>query len=153
GHDLTRREARALAGEWYRWFISQHEESPGRPRNWEGALWAFEGDVEEAARDLETGEIGELDLEDPATREYVRENVHPWFGNQAAQFLTRRGEVLTPPAMTMFLDELINEFHTAINLLRRRAAGDYSPDEHLKTLPEYRKAKPVARGTGKTCVE
>jgi hypothetical protein len=153
GHDLTQREARASAGEWYRWFISRYEESPGRPRDWEGVRRTFENDVEEAARDLETGEIGELNMEDPETREYVHENVHPWFANQAAQFLASRGEVLTPAAVTMFLDELISEFHAAITLLRRRASGDYSPDQHLQTLPEYRKAKATARGAGRTCVE
>jgi hypothetical protein len=105
------------------------------------------------ARDPETGEIGELDMEDLEVREYVRENVHPWFADAAAQFSASRGEALTPAATTTFLDELISEFHTAVTLLRRRAAGDYSPDEHLKTLPEYRKAKPAARGAGKTCVE
>jgi integrase len=155
GHDLTQREARALAGEWYRWFVSQYEENPGRPRNWEGALWAFESDVEEAARDPETGEIGELDLEDPEAREYVNEKVHPWFADMAVQFLASRGEALTPAAMTMFLDELIEEFHTAITRLERNATGDYSPDQHLHTLPEYRrKAAPqsAAPRSGKTAM-
>jgi hypothetical protein len=31
GHDLTQKQARALAGEWYRWFVDQHEENPGEP--------------------------------------------------------------------------------------------------------------------------
>src|SRR5215469_13136810 len=34
GHDLTQREARALAGEWYCWYVDQHEENPGEPRRW-----------------------------------------------------------------------------------------------------------------------
>jgi hypothetical protein len=35
GHDLTEeRQARALAGEWYRWFVGQHEENPGDPDGW-----------------------------------------------------------------------------------------------------------------------
>jgi hypothetical protein len=38
-HDLTRREARGLAGDWYRWFISRHEENAGCPRSWEGRAW------------------------------------------------------------------------------------------------------------------
>ena len=32
--DLTQREAQALAGEWYRWYVSQHEDNPGQPRRW-----------------------------------------------------------------------------------------------------------------------
>jgi hypothetical protein len=142
GHHLTQREARALAGEWYKWFVDQHEENPGRPRDWEGVCWTFEHDVEEGARDPETGEIGELDMEDPEVREYVRKKVYPHFADEAAQFLASRGEVFTPAAMTMFLNELIGEYHRAITLLQRRATGDYSPDPHIQTLPEYRKAAP-----------
>jgi hypothetical protein len=113
-----------LAGEWYRWYVSQYEENPGRPRDWTAACRAFEDDVEEAARDPETGEIGEIDMEVPVTREYVRKEVYPWFADTAAQFLASRGEALTPVAMTVFLDELISEFHTAITRLRRNATGD-----------------------------
>jgi hypothetical protein len=35
GHDLTQKQAHALAGEWYRWFIGLHEENPGSPDRWE----------------------------------------------------------------------------------------------------------------------
>jgi integrase len=160
GHDLTQREARGLAGEWYRWFISRYEDNPGRPRDWEAARMAFEGDVDEARRDPDTGEIGELDLEDPEVRKYVNETVHPWFADTALQFLTSRGEALTPAAMTLFLDELIDEWHTAATLLGRNAAGDYSPDQHLHTLPTYRrkserpKAAPQsAARSGKTAMQ
>jgi hypothetical protein len=142
GHDLTQREARALAGEWYKWFVGQHEENPGRPRDWEGVCWAFEDDLEESVRDPDTGEIGELDMEDPEVREHVRKKVYPHFADEAAQFLASRGEVLTPAAVTLFLNELISEYHRAIILLQRRASGDYSPDQHLQTLQEYREAAP-----------
>jgi hypothetical protein len=92
GHDLTQREARGLAGEWYRWFTGRYEENPGCPRDWEAARMEFEGDVEEGARDPETGEIGELDLEDPEARKHVNETVHPWFADTAVQFLASRGD-------------------------------------------------------------
>jgi hypothetical protein len=36
GHDLSQRAARALAGEWYRWFVGQHEENPGKSSHWKG---------------------------------------------------------------------------------------------------------------------
>ena len=51
------------------------------------------------------------------------------------------------------LNYFLQEFLAAIDLLKRRAARDYSPDQHLQTLPEYRKAKPVARGAVKTCFD
>jgi hypothetical protein len=31
GTDITQRQADALAGDWYRWYIAQHEENPGSP--------------------------------------------------------------------------------------------------------------------------
>jgi integrase len=140
GHDLTQKDARALAGEWYKGFLGQHEANPGRPRDWQGTLWAFEDVVEEAARDPDTGEIGVLDMEDPETRKYFEEQ-YPYLTETATQFLTSRGEALTPAAMTLFLTEMIKELHTAMVRLGCVAGGDYSPDRHLQTLPEYRKAE------------
>jgi hypothetical protein len=62
--------------------------------------------------------------------------------------------VLTPAAMEMFLDAVLQEFLEAAKLLKRRASGDYSPDQHLQTLPEYRKATPpVAPRSGKTAMQ
>jgi integrase len=148
GHDLSHREAHALAGEWYRWFVGQHEEDPGKSSRWDGlreALWHL---LELVAADYETREI---DIEAPE----VREEIHPKLADEAktAQFLASKGEVLTPAAMELFLDAVLQEFLAAAGLLKRRASGDYSPDQHLQTLPEYRKASPVARRSGKTAMQ
>jgi integrase len=85
----------------------------------------------------------------------VRAEIHPRLADEAktARFLANKGEVLTPAAMTLLLDEVLLEFLEATDLLKRRASRDYSPDQHLQTLPEYRKAQPVVRGAGKTCFE
>jgi len=48
---------------------------------------------------------------------------------------------------------LDHEFLEATNLLRRIANGDYSADQHLQSLPEYSKVKPLAKGSDKTCFE
>jgi integrase len=70
----------------------------------------------------------------------VRDEIHPRLADEAkiTQFLINKGEVLTPTAMTLFLDAVLHEFLTATELLERRAQRDYSPDQHLRTLPEYR---------------
>jgi integrase len=67
--------------------------------------------------------------------------------------LASKGEVLTPAATTLFLDAVLHEFLEAIKLLRRRASRDYSPDQHLQTLPEYRKIKPLTRLASETCLD
>jgi integrase len=151
GHDLTQREARALAGEWYKWFVAQHED-PGSAGHWAKLREVLIDRIEMVALDDEAHETGEIDFEAPA----VREEIHPVLADEAktAQFLASKGEVLTPTAMTLFLDQLLREFLQATALLERRASGDYSSDQHLLTLPEYRpKAKPMSRGAGKTCLE
>jgi integrase len=148
--DLTQREAHALAGEWYRWYVSQHEDNPGQLGHWAKLREVLFLLLEDAAGDPETGEI---DLEDPE----VREEVYPRLADEAkiAQFLTGKGEALTPPAMGLFLDALLGEFLEATDLLQRRAKGDYAPDQHLGSLPEYRKAAPrsAVPRPGKTAMQ
>jgi hypothetical protein len=58
--------------------------------------------------------------------------------------------------MTMFLNAPISEFHAAITRLERNATGDYSPDQHLHTLPEYRRKtapQSAAPRSGKTAMQ
>jgi hypothetical protein len=38
GQSLTQRQAFALAGEWYGWYVGRHEENPGTPEHWND-LW------------------------------------------------------------------------------------------------------------------
>ena len=38
GQSLTQRQAFALAGEWYVWYVGRHEENPGTPEKWND-LW------------------------------------------------------------------------------------------------------------------
>jgi hypothetical protein len=38
GRSLTHREALALAGEWYVWFVGRYEDEPGDPEGWEEPL-------------------------------------------------------------------------------------------------------------------
>ena len=38
GQSLSQRQAFALAGEWYVWYVGRHEESPGTPEQWND-LW------------------------------------------------------------------------------------------------------------------
>jgi hypothetical protein len=59
----------------------------------------------------------------------VQKETHPIIANRAetAQFLASKSEVLTPAAMTLFLDTVLSEFLKATSRLQRMAAGDYSP--------------------------
>jgi integrase len=135
GRDLTQRQAHALVGEWYRWFTAQHDENPGHPDKWRDRYKGWDAYLlYSAACDAEAGVI---DLEAPG----AREELYAPLAEEARtdEFLISRGETLTPAAMITFLDRVLWAYPKAINLLERRAKGDYSPDPHLQTLPEYKK--------------
>src|SRR5262245_44061943 len=116
GRDLTQREACALAGEWYRWYVGQHEENPGEPDGWMYGQWDVTDELEAAAG----GDPREIDWRAPE----VRKDTHPIIADRAetAKFLASRGEVLTPAAMTLFLDRVLSEFLRATSRLKRMAA-------------------------------
>lgn len=136
GHDLTQRQAVALSGEWYRWYTRQHEDNPGSSGDWNklcDILWERVIDV---AGDPETGTI---DLEAAE----VQSEIYPLLANEAktAQFLALKGEALTQAARTLFLGAVLDQWCQATKLLSRYAAGNYSPDQHVLTLPAYQKSQ------------
>jgi integrase len=153
GHDLTPHQAHGLAGEWYRWYIRLHEGNPGQSGHWaEHSEFLLDRIADVAGEWVRSRwHHCELDFKAPG----VRKHIHPIIADECktAQFLASRGEVLTPAAMTLFLDEVLQEFLVAADLLKHRAARDHSADPHLQTLPEYRKTKPAVLGAGKTCLE
>jgi integrase len=149
GQSLTQRQALALAGEWYIWYVARHEENPGTVEHWR-VMWdvlidrledhAPQWVIEEGWRDLEW------------TREpEVRAGIRPLIADECktAQFLASKGVVLNTEAQALFLDCVLDEFLAAILLLERRAKGDYSVDTRLAEFPKF-DGKKIARPTGKT---
>jgi hypothetical protein len=49
GRALTSKQALALAGEWYVWFVRRHEEAPGTAGHWQARWLALLDDLEELA--------------------------------------------------------------------------------------------------------
>src|ERR1035437_1607150 len=134
---LTRTQARALAGEWYQWFLARNEERPGGPEHW--AL-VFDVLVDEL-RDLDPegmwAQGQNVDLE-----RVLRDNltgIRPFFSDHAhtGQFLASRGVVLTNDARDLFLDHVASDYLAAIGLLQQRAEGDYSPDDRPRHFPQF----------------
>jgi len=148
GQSLTQRQAFALAGEWYLWYVSQHEENPGTVERWR-VMWEVLIDrLEDHAPDWVLEE-GWRDLE--WTREpEVRAGVRPLIADETktAQFLASKGVVLSTEAQALFLDCVLEEFMAAILLLERRANRDYSVDTRLAEFPKF-DGKKIARPTSK----
>jgi integrase len=145
GVDLSQRQAAALAGEWYRWFVSQHEENPGECSHWAEQYDVWWNSLIDVAGDPETGEI---DTQPPE----VREELYPLLarGARTDKFLADRGTVLTEAGRDAFLSGVLWEFLAATKTLERRAGGDWGPDKHLNRLaPPARLAATTAQVDGR----
>jgi integrase len=140
GQPLTQMQARALAGSWYRWFTSQYESNPGRAKHWQEQkdflIW-------EVVRP-EAPEEYELNSKADPTWEWakepeVREAVRPRIAEHArvASFLASNGISLQPDAYELFVDAVSDNLYLALDLLERRARGDYSQDDTPLSFPAY----------------
>jgi integrase len=152
GRTLTFKDAQALAGEWYRWYVEQREDNPGQAAKWAhleevltDEIWRLAPDwfKEDSSRDTdwawarEHGALAELR---PMVADY----------SQMAQFLAGRGLVLSNEAREQFLDALVDELLAAFRVLERRARGDYSADDRLQHFPTFEPDKSPGT-TGKNC--
>jgi hypothetical protein len=132
---LTPRQAHALAGAWYSWFIAQHEEDPGTVDEWGIVADEYEDVCLRFRSRNEHTDL--LQKEEPRTTA-ERDAIH--------RVVTRRGDVerflheqdraLSDTAMHRLLDVLEDEFPAALRLLSRRAEGDWSRDHRPEKFPQ-----------------
>jgi integrase len=140
GQPLTKLNAIALAGRWYTWFVGQYEDDPGPEKRWRamGDHLVWEVLYPEAPH-----EYHENPKADPhwewAKEPDVRANVRPQIAEMArvASFLASEGIALNRDAYALFVDAVSDNLYTAISLLERRAAGDYTPDTTTESFPPY----------------
>ena len=100
GINLSRKDALALAGEWYVWFVARHENDPGKPETWETELWSIINAMLAHAPDHVRAEpISDLAwARDPEVRAGIRPVIADH--GDTAQFLADRGIALTNEAST-----------------------------------------------------
>jgi integrase len=157
GLNLNTKEARALAGEWYQWFVARHESDPGKPARWSALEDMFYDQIMQFAPDWYR-ENSSLDPDCTWAKEpEVRASMRPFVADNAdtAQFLAIRGVVLAPQARDLFFDCVEEDLWGALELLGRRARGDYTPDTRLQTFPPpfALATKRPTNGPGRTCWE
>jgi integrase len=134
---LTLKEASALAGLWYRWFVPIFEDDPGTdPDGW--LMWA------EQLHDIDLQyrpELDERDIDPSTPRSAAADRrvaaflmEHGW----VAEFLKANDIRLTDEQMPAFMEALEVEFFAAMRLFARRAGRDYRPDKRPEQHPEWR---------------
>jgi integrase len=133
GQVLTRQQTRALAGEWYEWFLARHSSSE---RNWDQARDKVQDAMREVvgARRWEQNHPDELWEQD----EELKAAVRPVLADvgETAQFLATKALVLTNDARDQFLDHLYKDLAEALRRLIRLSEGDYSPDKYRERFPK-----------------
>jgi integrase len=140
---LTPKQATALAGLWYRWFLSIFEADPGDdPDGW--FMWS------EQLHDIDLS--GRPELDEPDERDIPHLTRSPATQRRIDAFLMDRGRInaffeakdirLFPAQLPAFMEALETEFHAAMRLLARRAGRDYRPDKRPERFPEW---EPIAQ--------
>jgi integrase len=141
GVDLTRKDAAGLAGDWYVWFVARHENNPGKPDQWDEALWWFVDELRQfAPEEVRAEPMRDLEwARDPE----IREGIRPVIADvgHTAQFLASRGVTLTKEGQALFLDFVVDNYVDALSLLERRARNDYSPDTKPQEFPKFEKRR------------
>jgi hypothetical protein len=127
---LTHRQAHALAGQWYVWWVGQYEEEPGDPEQWDLMADAYETAISTFSR-------GDEDDDSPRSPA-VRRSVHRALTSlgRVEEFLQGHRMVLSGDAKATFLDTLEGEFIAALATLRRRSDGDYRQDRRPEKFPK-----------------
>jgi integrase len=141
GRSLSPKDARALAGEWYGWYLERQRRRPHTEEHWE----YFREQISEALTDAigpyrdphdrERQEIDDVWENTPEAREDVRPMLEDWC--ETAQFLAARKLVLDASSREIFLDALYGDFSAALKLLIRNARGDYRPDTYPLQFPTF----------------
>ena len=139
-HPLTRQNAYALAGRWYRWFIARHEKEIRTPAHWKALGDILVWDV---IRPHAPEEYEMRPRDDPAwdwkAHPDVRAAIRPTIALEAetATFLVEEGVVLTDDATNLFIDAVSDSLLAAFERLKSIARGNYAADEHLASFPHY----------------
>jgi integrase len=118
---LSKRQSRALAGDWYKAKVAQHEDDPGRAVDW----WF--------SRE-------ELEPDDPEEREAGRIRPTAWLMTERDALLQARGLKLTDGSGDELLQEMGDLWLSLCDLMERRAQGDYGKDPLVDTLPDLEAA-------------
>ncbi len=118
---LSKRQARALAGEWYEAKRIEYEDNPGHAANWENG-W------------------DDLVPDDEEEREAGRVRPTDWLISERDTLLKSKRLAVRPASADGLLQEMGDLWIELCRLMERRSRGDYGPDPLAETLPAFETA-------------
>src|SRR5262245_21523828 len=135
GQSLSQREAHALAGDWYVWFVAQHEDEPGSVERWDLEKERLDDAyVRFAPWDADHPDADDAWTRKPNVRRHVRAVLTEL--GRIPTFLAERSITLSADAQGMFSDIVETEYLHAAALLRRRADSDFTEDKRPLRFPK-----------------
>jgi hypothetical protein len=140
GLTLTEKQARALSGDWYSWYVANHLDRPSPVQHWETFIERLYEAVSRGANEQGDPDGPQWDLtrafeEDWEAREHARALAADWA--ETSQFLHARRLTLDPISRDLFLDYVCRDLWFALHLLIRRGKGDWSEDNRPNQFPTF----------------
>jgi integrase len=140
GITITPKDARALSGEWYHWFIERHLERPSPNAHWKLFLELLTERIFQGAEDVGDPDDASWNVtttweDDYDAREPARAMAADWA--ETSQFLHTKRLTLDPASRNLFLDHVCRDLYVALQLLIRRGHGDWTEDNYPKEFPRF----------------
>jgi integrase len=140
GSTLTAKLARALSGEWYRWFTERHLDTPAPIAHWQLFVDRLYEEISRGAYDHGDPNDPHWDLtrvfEDHwEAREPARAMAADWA--ETSQFLHTKRLTLDPVSRDLFLDYVCRDLWFALQALIRRGKGDWTEDTYPRQFPRF----------------
>lgn len=151
GSDLTQRQAQALAGGWYNWFVGAREENPGTREQWEAEaakLREASAALESIGAAIRNAGIAKLGF---SRARVANDN---WMKDQTAlqavmhgspllrvdNFLIEQNEQLSAAGYEALFNAMERRVGEAFKRLAALSDGDYSEDKVVAQFPRRMKA-------------
>jgi integrase len=136
GISLTRLQARALAGQWYDWFVGRHPFIDDIEK-WEHVR----DDIHEVMRQEVGDKCWEKNDPDNLWREdeSLRKTMRPLLSDagETAQFLAVKRLALDNETHALFLDFLYEDLAAALLRFEKIADGYFGPDKYRERFPKF----------------
>jgi integrase len=133
---LTHRQKHALIGRWYDAFIAQQEAVPLTAEGAEDIFDAYTRAVESGYSVLDERDLPLEDTKERSPKHAARVRAIVAAHSDIDAFLLSEGLRLDEAQRCDLINTLEGDFVAALGILRRRAEGDFSPDERPRKFPE-----------------